>query len=105
MATSRSSLTVKVLVSPAFTGVWKRYTSGVSSTGLSVSTSLNCWLVRFGCSISSVRSVWLRLTIRYFFSSVTFVTVVTIPFTAFTLVIFCVPGPACGSTSVPRSMA
>ena len=42
---------------------------------------------------------------RYFFSSVTFVTVVTMPFTAFTLVIFWVPGPTCGSTSVPRSMA
>src|SRR5688500_20244432 len=40
------SLTVKLLVSPALTAVWKRYTSGVSSTGFSVSTSLNCWLVR-----------------------------------------------------------
>ena len=52
-----------------------------------------------------VRSVWERLMIRYFFSSVTLVTVVMIPFTALTEVIFCVPGPTCGSTSVPRSMA
>ena len=43
--------------------------------------------------------------ILYFFSSVTLVMVVTMPFTALTDVIFCVPGPTCGSTSVPRSMA
>jgi len=45
------------------------------------------------------------LAIRYFFSSRTFVVVVTIPFTAFTLVMRLVPGPFCGSTSVPRSIA
>ena len=67
---SFSSFTVNVLVSPALTGVWNRYTSGVSSTGLSVSTSLNCWFVRFACSIRRVRSVCERLMIRYFFSSV-----------------------------------
>ena len=96
---------MKLLVSPAFTGVWKRNTSGVSSAGLSVPTSLNCCAVRFGCSISSVRSVSERLAILYVFSSVTFVTVVTMPLTAFTLVMTCLPAPACGSTSVPKSMA
>jgi hypothetical protein len=54
---SRSSVTVNVFCSPAFTGVWKRYTAAVSSTGFSVSTILNCWFVRFGCSIINVRSV------------------------------------------------
>ena len=43
-----------------------------------------------------VRSVWLRLMILYFFSSVSLVVVVTIPFTALTDVIFWVPGPTCG---------
>ena len=40
-----------------------------------------------------------RPHIDYFGNAVTFVTVVTIPRTAFTDVIFCVPGPTCGSTS------
>ena len=43
-----------------------------------------------------MRSVWERLIILYFFSSVSLVVVVMIPFTALTDVIFCVPGPTCG---------
>ena len=55
--------------------------------------------------LTSKRSCWLRFTMRYFFTSRTLVVVVTIPFTAFTLVILAAPSPTCGSTSVPRSMA